>query len=420
MKKRMRIAAMLAGAVLLCSAIPAAPVSAAETTAVIPLYCWGTADGSEFQDMTLLDDKGMFAGVPRGEGIGTADNYQVFTYHYSFDREDTWTDLDTGETITEMRHSEGNPVYVVCPRENSFRFVLKKDLDETEAETKMLEILDQYYPEISTLYLNYKNGNNYYGVEMAKGTTFPFIISGVFENYIEITDRSETAGSEEITSGIMRDLAKAGLISEFYTWGQTANYQQVTLHSRNASPTVYFPAGWYWDEAEHKTVTINYDWKAIEAYVKEHHPECKFVRVTLEDTELAKELGYYNYEQQKAYFDDRDEMYAVIPPDGTAFPEHFAIAAELYAKFGIACEWSCPESVAESPLIGQNALTISGDVTLDCSIDVSDAVLLARFCTEDSKAVITEQGKQNADVNEDGNITLDDVTAILRKIAKLD
>ncbi|MBP0976673.1 MAG: glycoside hydrolase, partial [Oscillospiraceae bacterium] len=54
------------------------------------------------------------------------------------------------------------------------------------------------------------------------------------------------------------------------------------------------------------------------------------------------------------------------------------------------------------------------------SIDVSDAVLLARFCTEDSTAAITDQGKQNADVNQDGNIELDDVTAILRKIAKLD
>ena len=61
-----------------------------------------------------------------------------------------------------------------------------------------------------------------------------------------------------------------------------------------------------------------------------------------------------------------------------------------------------------------------GDVNLDNTIDVSDAVLLARFCTEDSKAVITDQGKQNADVNGSGKIDLDDVTAILRKIAKLD
>ncbi|MBR3419704.1 MAG: hypothetical protein IKG82_13535, partial [Oscillospiraceae bacterium] len=43
-----------------------------------------------------------------------------------------------------------------------------------------------------------------------------------------------------------------------------------------------------------------------------------------------------------------------------------------------------------------------------------------RAPTRRSTAVITEQGKQNADVNGSGNIDLDDVTAILRKIAKLD
>ena len=80
-------------------------------------------------------------------------------------------------------------------------------------------------------------------------------------------------------------------------------------------------------------------------------------------------------------------------------------------------KWSF-EDIQEA--FGQNALAITGDVTLDCTVDVSDAVLLARFCTEDSTAVITDQGKQNADVNDSGNIDLDDVTAILRKIAKLD
>ncbi len=394
---------------LLLAACAAASVPAASASA---LWYWGNASNDQFADMQQLDDKGMFVAVPRGEGIGTADNYQVYTYHYSFDSEETVTYADTGETKTELHHYEGNPIYVVCPRENSFRFVLKKDLDETEAETKMLEILDQYYPEISTLYLNYKNGNNYYGVEMAKGTTFPIIISGIFENYIEITDRSETAGSEEITSGIMRDLAKAGLISEFYTWGQTANYQQVTLPSRIASPTAYIPS------YQNRKSGDPTDWTAIEAWVKEHHPECEFVCVTLEDTELAKKIGYYNEEKQKPYFGNDDYMYAVIPPEGTTFPEHFAIAAELYEQFGIKAEWLCPES-ASAPITGHNALAAAGDINLDSAIDVSDAVLLARFCAEDSEAVITAQGKQNADLDYDGSITGEDVITILKMIAKL-
>ena len=56
---------------------------------------------------------------------------------------------------------------------------------------------------------------------------------------------------------------------------------------------------------------------------------------------------------------------------------------------------------------------------IDCSVDVADAVLLARFCTEDRTGVITDQGKQNADYDGDGSITMLDFTAILRTIAKL-
>ena len=408
MKKHIRFAAILAGAMMLCSAIPAAPVSA--------LYCWGTADGKEFADMQQVDDKGMFKWIGYGGIPGTPRDYQVLTYHYSFDREDTFTDLDTGETITEMRHHEGDPVYVVCPRENSFRFVLKKDLDEAEAETKMLAILDQYYPEISTLYLNYKNGNNYYGVEMAKGTVFPVTIYDVYDYCIEISDRSETAGSVEITGGIMRDLAKAGLISEFYTWGQTANYQEIW----NTYPTAYYPTSQKWNSSYNALEDVTYDWTAIEAWVEENHPECEFICVTPDDIETAKLIGQYDSALNKVFFNDNiEQMYAVIPPEGTAFSDHFAIAAELYEQFGLAAEWSCPESINEQ-MIGQNALAVAGDVNIDCSIDVADAVLLARFCAEDAAANITQTGLGNADYDGDGMTTILDVTAILRKTARLD
>lgn len=78
---------------------------------------------------------------------------------------------------------------------------------------------------------------------------------------------------------------------------------------------------------------------------------------------------------------------------------------------------------------GQNESTLSyrGEslpylpyANCDDSLDVSDAVLTARFVAEDHDAVITAQGKLNADMNRDGNLTGDDVVAILRKIAKFD
>ena len=60
-----------------------------------------------------------------------------------------------------------------------------------------------------------------------------------------------------------------------------------------------------------------------------------------------------------------------------------------------------------------------GNVNCDAKVDVSDAVLLARYKAEDQKAVITSQGKLNADANQDGELTADDVTLILKYIAKL-
>ena len=60
-----------------------------------------------------------------------------------------------------------------------------------------------------------------------------------------------------------------------------------------------------------------------------------------------------------------------------------------------------------------------GDVNESGVVDVSDAVLLARFVAEDSGANVTGQGKVNADVNKNGSPDSDDVLMILKYIAKM-
>lgn len=69
----------------------------------------------------------------------------------------------------------------------------------------------------------------------------------------------------------------------------------------------------------------------------------------------------------------------------------------------------------------QSAITVSkrGDVTCDNKVDVSDAVLLARFLNNDSKATVTDQGIANADADKSGKVDIDDITKILEYIAKL-
>lgn len=67
----------------------------------------------------------------------------------------------------------------------------------------------------------------------------------------------------------------------------------------------------------------------------------------------------------------------------------------------------------------QSGKTVWGDANEDKQVDVSDAVLVARFAAEDSEAVISAQGKLNSDVTGDQNINGDDTIKILRAIAKL-
>ena len=55
----------------------------------------------------------------------------------------------------------------------------------------------------------------------------------------------------------------------------------------------------------------------------------------------------------------------------------------------------------------------------DGAVDVEDVVLLARYVTEDGEAVVSGQGKLNADVNDNGMPDTDDCPQILKYIAKL-
>ena len=206
---------------------------------------------------------------------------------------------------------------------------------------------------------------------------------------------------------IMQALASARLIEAFYTFGQTADY--ALLNHREY--IMVYPPEITQKDAEPQQV----DWAAVEAWVQAQHPECSFVCVKPEDTELVKTLGLYYGETLTADFTGC--LYAVIPPDTAAFAEQFAIAAELYEQFGIPADYSI-DSTALMPAFGQNALTIPGDATVDGAVDVADAVLIARYIAEDKEAEITDFGVRNADADGSGKIGTDDVTAVLQIVAK--
>ncbi len=65
----------------------------------------------------------------------------------------------------------------------------------------------------------------------------------------------------------------------------------------------------------------------------------------------------------------------------------------------------------------ENTQRMRGDVDCDKKVDVLDAVLLARVAAEDTKCGVTEQGKINAECNDDGTITTSDLIALLKHLA---
>ena len=97
--------------------------------------------------------------------------------------------------------------------------------------------------------------------------------------------------------------------------------------------------------------------------------------------------------------------------------KHLTRLTALFASCLLLSSMCVPAAVSaeDEPAIDNYSY---GDVNLDEKIDVSDAVLLARYAAEDRTAAITSRGKQLADVNRDGDLTSDDTLQILEYISK--
>ncbi|MBR3418275.1 MAG: dockerin type I repeat-containing protein [Oscillospiraceae bacterium] len=366
MKKMMRFAAMLASASMMCAMIPIQPASAQIWTLV------GSETETAFQDMIQLNDKGML------NFSGSDVPYQVYMQYVTDYYDKEVTDPDTGETGIERMYYDNCRVYMVSPVKDTLWFVLRED--QPDAEEQMLAIMDQYYPEISQTFAQrvpneYASLNPSFYVFNDGSSTGPHLY--------ELWDLTEHAGSQERSDSILHDLAEAGLITEFYTWGQGAFCQQ------------YY--GWL------SYAEDGFDKEKVERYLTEHAPDCTVAEHIHESAFPDTVLTWKDYE--------------LVPGEDMSFAEQFALAADIYEETGIRPALSCFFE-AEQQVLGQNALAAAGDVNLDCSIDVSDAVLIARFAAEDREAVITDQGRQNADVTHDGNVDAQDAEKILQYIAK--
>lgn len=98
---------------------------------------------------------------------------------------------------------------------------------------------------------------------------------------------------------------------------------------------------------------------------------------------------------------------------GNSYSQEIKIKPTYYDMVTITAVYA-----AGSGQSAENYVTLPGDVNCDGSVNIADAVLLARFLRSSRLAPITEQGRYNADVNNSGAPDQDDVSAILKMIAK--
>ena len=259
---------------------------------------------------------------------------------------------------------------VYKPRRDCISFVLRPGLNTEEAEASARKIVQKYYPDAATKKLVRSDGCS----ERCTRTMHLF-------------DLTENAGSAELADSLMRDLAAEGLICEYYTWGENAR-------------RFYGKLGFTRFDGQYAckyTLEDDDDLDAVEQFLTEHDLNC-----TIKAYPRENAIGSF---------------YVILNGKRT-FRELFDVAAALYEAFGYMMWFIQPQDMWDPYEYFQNSLALLGDVNLDCSVDVSDAVLTARYIAEDSEAALTECGLGNADTNEDGTVTLDDVTLLLQYLAK--
>ena len=140
--------------------------------------------------------------------------------------------------------------------------------------------------------------------------------------------------------------------------------------------------------------------------------ECEFHAESFPELDIS-ELKY----------DETGKIHLKLKSD--EYADYFAAVKYLMTKEDV-CSLSLnyartTAALQEEPVLTDtvpNVLFNRGDLDLDGSADVADAVLLARYLASDAEAVVTDQGLVNADADADGNVRDADLTILLQRIAK--
>ncbi len=361
----------LTAALLALTCIPVTGLTVSAKGTDLPWY-FGTSTWDAFEGLEPFDDHGMIS------------------------REDESLFLFEG-TYSNGYKNKG--VVVVTPRKNVMRFVLRDDVDASAATEQMAEVLDEYFPGLKDGLVTGLDGI-WYGVSncnysVSLGQTWYDDRS--FELMMPTDYFPEDA--ETMEAEVLLAFAKRQLISEFYGWGETADYikeyftyddvltgYEMTHYEKNDNPIGYNDT---W-------VRVDTDWDGIQAYLAEHYP------------------GYTVEQEEETY---TSPLYRIVPTEELTLREKLELIVELHDLFGILPGYFSLEAAAQESTTGHNALEQPGDVTLDCEIDIVDVIAANKAIL--GASTLCKTAKKNCDINGDGTPDTTDSLAILKEVVGL-
>ena len=119
---------------------------------------------------------------------------------------------------------------------------------------------------------------------------------------------------------------------------------------------------------------------------------------------------------------DGDNKLQLFGLDYEPYPAYYdviALADEIPSPADIAADVTKTTASAVTTGTGTVPAPKTGDANCDGTVDVSDAVMIARFVNSDKSLVISDQGLTNADFDGNGQTDTDDITALLKLIARI-
>ena len=318
-------------------------------------------------------------------------------------------------------------LYQVSPRKNYIQFVLREDVDPDAALAEIAELADEWIPGIkygldTDWYENF--GTRHYSVKAEDGRT-KLIQMWQNEAYdpetktdypgriVQINAREEYC-TKELEANLLLALARRHLISEFYGWGETADYQEgcfmdgVLNYSDSGVNWMLktYSEGSNWEES---------DWDVVQAYLDAHYPGAileKYVHheEITDQYEDGASPGEVTLIRTPVYY------HRVVPAEELSFREKAELAAELWENCRLGC-LTFFELADVPPVTGHNALESPVDVTLDCELSLLDAIALNKNLL--GMESLCDTALKNADADGNGTADASDSLAILRELVGL-